>query len=37
MQSLHEILVLPWNENYSEAHVDYISEAIHDAAKHLHN
>ena len=37
MQSLHEILVLPWNENYSEAHVDYISEAIHDAAKHVHN
>jgi perosamine synthetase len=37
MQSLHEILVLPWNENYSEAHVEYISEAIHDAAKHLHN
>jgi len=37
MQSLHEILVLPWNENYSETHVDYISEAIHDAAKHLHN
>jgi perosamine synthetase len=37
MQSLHEILVLPWNENYSEVHIDYISEAIHDAAKHLHN
>ena len=37
MQSLHEILVLPWNENYTEAHVDYISEAIHDAAKNLHN
>jgi perosamine synthetase len=37
MQALHEILVLPWNENYVEAHVNYISDAIHDAVEQLHN
>jgi perosamine synthetase len=37
MQSLQEILVLPWNENYMEAHVNLISDAIHDAAHQLTN
>jgi perosamine synthetase len=37
MQSLQEILVLPWNENYVEAHVNFISDAIHDAAHQLTN
>ena len=31
MQALQNILVLPWNENYSEEHVNYISDAIHDS------
>jgi perosamine synthetase len=35
MQSLQEILVLPWNENYVEADVNFISDAIHDAAHQL--
>jgi perosamine synthetase len=37
MLSLQEILVLPWNENYVEAHVNFISDAIHDAAHQLTN
>jgi perosamine synthetase len=37
MKALQEILVLPWNENYTEAHVNYISDAIHDAIHQLHN
>src|SRR5262249_47954280 len=35
MQALQDVLVLPWNENYTEAHVDYISDAIHDATEQL--
>jgi dTDP-4-amino-4,6-dideoxygalactose transaminase len=37
MRALQEILVLPWNENYSEEHVNYISDAIHDSIPQLHN
>lgn len=37
MQSLHEILVLPWNENYVDAHVNFLSDAIHDAVEQLCN
>lgn len=29
-QALRNILVLPWNENYREKHVDFISDTIHD-------
>jgi dTDP-4-amino-4,6-dideoxygalactose transaminase len=36
-QSLQEILVLPWNENYVDAHVNFISDAIHDAVEQLSN
>jgi dTDP-4-amino-4,6-dideoxygalactose transaminase len=35
MQALQDVLVLPWNENYLEAHVNYISDTIHDAAEQL--
>jgi dTDP-4-amino-4,6-dideoxygalactose transaminase len=37
MKALQEILVLPWNENYSEAHVNHISDAIRDSIHQLHN
>ena len=30
-QALKNILVLPWNENYQQEHVDFIAEAIHDS------
>jgi perosamine synthetase len=35
MQALRDILVLPWNENYREEHLNYISDAIHDSINHL--
>jgi perosamine synthetase len=35
MQALQNVLVLPWNENYSEEHVNYISDAIHDSISTL--
>jgi dTDP-4-amino-4,6-dideoxygalactose transaminase len=34
-QALRNVLVLPWNENYEEKHVDFISDAIHDAVLEL--
>lgn len=37
MQSLQHILVLPWNENYREEHINYISDAIHDSVLQLLN
>jgi dTDP-4-amino-4,6-dideoxygalactose transaminase len=37
MQSLQHILVLPWNENYREEHINYISDAIHDSVFQLLN
>jgi dTDP-4-amino-4,6-dideoxygalactose transaminase len=33
--ALHEVLVLPWNERYTEEHVEYIADAVRDAAKQL--
>jgi dTDP-4-amino-4,6-dideoxygalactose transaminase len=36
-QALQNVLVLPWNENYLEEHINYISDAIHDAAFHILN
>jgi perosamine synthetase len=30
-QALQSALVLAWNENYLEEHIQYISDAIHDA------
>jgi perosamine synthetase len=29
--ALESVLVLPWNERYTTAHVDYIGDAVHDA------
>jgi dTDP-4-amino-4,6-dideoxygalactose transaminase len=34
-QALRNVLVLPWNENYEERHVDFISNVIHDAVAEL--
>ncbi|HVT57144.1 MAG TPA: DegT/DnrJ/EryC1/StrS family aminotransferase [Thermoanaerobaculia bacterium] len=34
-QGLEEILVLPWNERYTEEHVDLIAEAVGEAVEHL--
>jgi perosamine synthetase len=33
--ALESVLVLPWNENYTQEHVDYIAEAIRQAAAQL--
>ena len=35
VQSLQHILVLPWNENYREEHINCISDAIHEAVFQL--
>jgi perosamine synthetase len=32
---LESVLVLPWNERYTEEHVDYIADSIHDAVDQL--
>lgn len=34
-QALQNVLVLPWNENYERKHVDFISDAIHEAVLEL--
>lgn len=34
LAGLASILVLPWNERYTEAHVDYIAGAVADSAEH---
>ncbi len=34
-EALANVLVLPWNERYTEEHVDYIAEAIHQAVDRL--
>ena len=31
MKALNEVLVLPWNENYLEEHLDYIADSIHES------
>jgi len=33
--ALDSVLVVPWNERYTEAHVDYIARAIHQAVAQL--
>ena len=33
--ALEGVLVLPWNERYTDEHVEYIAGAIHDAARSL--
>ncbi len=37
MQALESVLVLPWNENYLDKHLDYIAESIHESVFHLCN
>ena len=37
MQALESILVLPWNENYREEHLDYIADNIHESIFQLCN
>jgi dTDP-4-amino-4,6-dideoxygalactose transaminase len=34
-EALEKILVLPWNERYTEEHVDYIADAIIEAVEQL--
>jgi dTDP-4-amino-4,6-dideoxygalactose transaminase len=34
-QYLERVLVLPWNEQYTREHVDYISKAVHDSVRAL--
>ena len=33
--ALHGVLVLPWNEKYTDEHIDYIADAVHEAAARL--
>jgi len=33
--ALDSVLVLPWNERYTEAHVDYIAQSLHQAVAQL--
>jgi perosamine synthetase len=33
--ALEGVLVLPWNERYADEHVEYIADAVHDAAEKL--
>jgi dTDP-4-amino-4,6-dideoxygalactose transaminase len=35
MKALERVLVIPWNDRYSDADVEYISDGIHDAARAL--
>jgi dTDP-4-amino-4,6-dideoxygalactose transaminase len=34
-EALEGVLVLPWNEKYTDEHLEYISEAVHEAVKLL--
>lgn len=34
-EALHDVLVLPWNELYTDEHVEYIADAVRDAAAQL--
>ncbi|HMF56923.1 MAG TPA: DegT/DnrJ/EryC1/StrS family aminotransferase [Pyrinomonadaceae bacterium] len=34
-EALEGVLVLPWNENYTDEHIDYIADSIHEAAARL--
>jgi len=37
MQALESVLVLPWNENYREEHLDYIADNIQESIVQLCN
>ena len=32
---IYGVLVLPWNEKYTDEHLDYIAESVHEAAQQL--
>lgn len=34
-EALEGVLVLPWNERYTDEHIDYIADAIHQAVEEL--
>jgi dTDP-4-amino-4,6-dideoxygalactose transaminase len=34
-KALHDVLVLPWNEKYTDAHVEYIAENVRAVAEKL--
>ena len=34
---LEKVLVMPWNESYTEQHVNYIADAIRNSIEHLRN
>ncbi|HKS27645.1 MAG TPA: DegT/DnrJ/EryC1/StrS family aminotransferase [Pyrinomonadaceae bacterium] len=36
-EALRDVLVLPWNENYTDEHVDYIADSISGAVESLRN
>lgn len=36
-EALHGVLVLPWNELYTDEHIEYIAAAVRDAAEQLKN
>lgn len=35
LKGLEQVLVLPWNEKYTDEHVDHISSTVHEAAAQL--
>jgi dTDP-4-amino-4,6-dideoxygalactose transaminase len=35
-KALHDVLVLPWNEMYTDEHIDYIADAVWETAERLH-
>jgi perosamine synthetase len=37
MQALNDIIVLPWNENYQEQHLDLIASSIEESVAELRN
>lgn len=34
-KALHDVLVLPWNEKYTDEHIDYIADAVREASARL--
>ncbi len=34
-EALENVLVLPWNEKYTDEHLDYIADSVHEAVKQL--
>src|SRR6185295_1130690 len=34
-EALEGVLVLPWNERYTDEHIDYISDSIHEGVSRL--